>query len=255
MMAESREALVEKLALANKVLGTLDITHEALGHVSCRLEGTESMLIKGKGPGEVGLRYTEPSDILEVDYKADKLQGADDLQPPSESFIHIWMYKSRSDVNAVVHMHPEEAVILTVCEKPIIPIYGAFGGGAKLAIQGVPLYPKSLTVNNDELGEELAQTIGQCNVCLMRGHGITAVGNSIEQATLNCIYLVELTRMLYKAYLIGDPKPISDADIEESAARLNQSGRTRGSAGGVTGMMATWNYYVRLASEKSNGRF
>src|SRR5215212_10885962 len=93
-MAQSRAELTEKLALANRILGTLDITHEALGHVSCRLEGSETMLIKGKGPGEVGLRYTETRDILEVDYKADKLQGAEDLQPPSESFIHIWMYKS-----------------------------------------------------------------------------------------------------------------------------------------------------------------
>lgn len=250
-MAQDRQEIVRKLAQANRILGVLDITHEALGHVSCRLEGQEAMLIKGKGPGEAGLRYTEERDIIDVDFKADKLEGPDDLQPPSESFLHIWMYKTRQDVQSVVHMHPEEAVLLTICDKPIIPIYGAFGAGARLAMEGVPVYPRSMTIHDDQLGEDFARTVGNCSVCLMRGHGITAVGNCIEQATLNCIALVELTRMLYKAYLLGDPRPIPDEDIEHSRSRLNASGRTRGSAGGVTGMMATWRYYVRLAEERA----
>ena len=71
------------------------MTHGALGHVSLRLGDSESMLIKGKGPAEVGLRYTQPRDIISVDFSANKLAGADDLQPPSESYLHIWLYKMR----------------------------------------------------------------------------------------------------------------------------------------------------------------
>jgi len=254
-MAQSRAELTEKLALANRILGTLDITHEALGHVSCRLEGGETMLIKGKGPDEVGLRYSQEHDILEVDYAADKVSGAEDLQPPSESFIHIWMYKARPEVNAVVHMHPEEAVLLTVCDKPILPIYGAFGGGARLAVKGIPLYPHALTVTDDAMGQELAECMGDHDVCLMRGHGITAVGTSIEQATLNCIHLVELTRMNYKAYLLGNPRPIPAEDIAQMEARMGGEGRKRGSAGGEVGAQATWRYYARLAAEKAGSRF
>lgn len=246
--------LVEKVALANRILGSLDLTHEALGHVSCRLEGTDTMLIKGKGPGEAGLRYTDTRDVIRVDFNADKLDGPDDLQPPSESFLHIWMYKTRPEVQSVVHVHPEHAVLLTICEKPILPIFGAFASGARLAMQGIPVYPRSITIHDDELGQDFAATMGNKPVCLMRGHGITTVGNCVEQSTLHAIHLEQLCTMMYKAYLLGNPKPIPDQDIEETSGRLGASGRTRGSAGGTEGMMATWRYYVRLTEERTARR-
>ena len=62
--------IAENLAQACRVLGAYDMTHAALGHVSYRLED-DTMLIKGKGPNEVGLRYTRPRDIVKVNWDAD----------------------------------------------------------------------------------------------------------------------------------------------------------------------------------------
>ncbi|HZT08390.1 MAG TPA: hypothetical protein VFC51_15295 [Chloroflexota bacterium] len=42
------------------------MTHAALGHGSYRIAGTDTMLIKGNGRNEVGLRYTRPRDIVKV---------------------------------------------------------------------------------------------------------------------------------------------------------------------------------------------
>src|SRR5487761_318501 len=123
MDSKTKDEIVEKIAQSCRIIGQLDITHAALGHVSYRIDDTDTMLIKGKGPGEAGLRYTHERDVITVDFNANKLEGPDDLQPPSESFIHIWMYKMRPDVKSVIHVHPEHAVLLTICEKPILPIY------------------------------------------------------------------------------------------------------------------------------------
>ena len=60
-----------------------------------------------------------------VDFEANTLDGKGDLQPPSETFIHIWQYKTRPEVASVIHMHPEHAVLLTICEKEIFPMYGS----------------------------------------------------------------------------------------------------------------------------------
>ncbi|HTD76089.1 MAG TPA: class II aldolase/adducin family protein, partial [Chloroflexota bacterium] len=109
------EAQVELIARACRMLGKLDITHGALGHVSLR-QG-EGMLIKGKGPDEVGLRYTRPEDIIQVSFEAEKLSGPDGLQPPSESYLHIWLYRQNPSVQSVIHVHPEHAVLLTICGK------------------------------------------------------------------------------------------------------------------------------------------
>lgn len=253
-MSLKEGALIDQITQSCRMLGLLDITHAALGHVSHRIEGKDAMYIKGKGPGEVGLRYTSHEDVLMVDFNADKLEGPDFLQPPSESFLHIWMYKTRPEVQSVIHMHPKAAVLLTVCQKPVLPIYNAFGSGARLAIDGIPTYPRSCTIASNELGKEFAEAMGSKKVCLMKGHGITAVGDGVIESTLNTLALVELTEMNYQAYLLGDPTPIMDEEIE--AIRKNSANtapRTRGSSGGDTGRQAVWRYYQSLAEERAIG--
>jgi L-fuculose-phosphate aldolase len=245
---KEHDKMVELVADSCRVLGELEVTKEALGHVSWRIPGTETMLIKGKGPGEVGLRFTQPRDILLVDFDANKIEGPDDLQPPSETFIHIWQYKTR-ETASVIHMHPEHAVLLTICEKPIFPMYGS-GAGSRFAIDPIPTYPRSITITTDKLGQDLAQTMGKSPVCLMRGHGVTVVGRGVEHATLNTIDLNELCTMTYKAYVLGDPKPIPDEDIAEYH-KPPETNRPRGSAGGDSGMMARWRYFKMLADEKA----
>ncbi len=246
-MIKDHDKMVELVAESCRVLGELEITKEALGHVSWRIPGTETMLIKGKGPGEVGLRFTKPEDVILVDFNANKLEGKDDLQPPSETFIHIWQFKTLPEVTSCIHMHPEHAVLLTICEKPIFPMYGS-GAGSRFAVDGIPTYPRSITVTTDHLGEDLAKVKGNRPVCLMRGHGVTVTGRSVEQASLNTIDLNELCTMTYKAYVLGDPKPIPDEDIAEYR-KPPETNRPRGSAGGDSGMMARWRYFKMLADE------
>ncbi len=251
-MLREHDKLIETVAEACRILGELDITKEALGHVSYHIPGTETMLIKGKGPGEVGLRFTQPRDIILIDFSANLIEGPEGLQPPSESFIHIWQYKTRPDVQSVVHMHPRYAVLLSICDKEIKPPYGpAYGGsGARFAQQGIPVYPRSVTVTNDELGQDLARTMGNNPVCLMRGHGVTVVGGGVEQAALNTIDLADVCTMAYEAYLIGGPGPLPEQDLQtmrQPAERV----RTRGSAGGMEGMMARWRYYSMLAERRA----
>jgi ribulose-5-phosphate 4-epimerase/fuculose-1-phosphate aldolase len=240
--------VVDLIARACRMLGKLELTHGALGHVSYRLDDSESMLIKGKGPEEVGLRYTRPEDILQVDFNADKVAGAAGLQPPSESYLHIWLYKHNPSVRSVIHVHPEHAVLLTICEKEIIPIYGAYGSGARLAIEGVPVYPRSVTIHDDRLGEEFATFMGGKQVALMRGHGVSVVGSGVEDAVVRTMALNELVTMTYKAYVLGTPKPILAEDIE-AYSRPVETARRRGSAGGEAGMLAAWRYYRSLAGE------
>jgi L-fuculose-phosphate aldolase len=234
------------------------MTHAALGHVSYRLDD-DTMLIKGKGPNETGLKFATARDIIKVDFNADLVEGPDDLQPPSESFLHIWVYKNRPEVKSVVHCHPEHAVLLTIARKPIFQIYGAYHGSSQMARQGVPLYESSATISNDQLGQDFVKVMGDSNVALLLGHGIATAGTGIEQSVLNALNLEILCSMMYKAYLLGDPQPVPEAAMggrggrgiggpEEMPAGQR---RTRGSVGGVEGMMATWRYYVALAEERA----
>jgi ribulose-5-phosphate 4-epimerase/fuculose-1-phosphate aldolase len=248
-VATAREGLVELIARSCRILGTLDLTHGAFGHVSARISET-AMLIKGKGPGEVGLRYTTPADIIEVNFDAEKIAGATGLQPPSESFLHIGLLRANPQLQSVIHVHPEHAVLLTICDKEIVPLYGAFGPGAELAIDGVPTYPRSVTIADPALGADFAAFMDTRKAALMRGHGATVVGSGVEDATVRCFALNELVTMTYKAHLLGNPQPIADEDVALIAARYRETlPRSRGSAGGDVGMRARFRYYASLAGE------
>ena len=245
---DERRETIEKIARSCRIMGKLDMTHAAYGHVSYRVPGTDTMLIKGKGPDEVGVRYTRPEDIIEVDFNADKVSGSDGLQPPSESYLHLWLYKKNPAVQCVVHVHPRQAVLLTICDKPILLTYAAYSLSHRLIVDGIETYQRAITIHDDQLGEEFANFMGDKKVALMRGHGISVVGDSIEDATVRAIHLDELASMTYQAYLLGDPRPILDIDLEE-VSRPPETTRTRGSAGGLSGMLASWRYYSMLADE------
>lgn len=240
--------LAERVAETCRVLGVLDATHGAFGHVSVRT-GPDSMLIKGKGKGEAALRHTTVDDVLAVSFDVEKLAGPPDLRPPSESFLHAWIYKARPDVNSVIHMHPESAVLLTVCGIPIRPIYGAYGHGAKLAVEGVPTYDSSLTVSGHERGEDFATFFGHRRAALMRGHGVTTAGADIEEAAVTTMALKELVDVTYRAHLLGAEPIVLPPEEQAEIGRPLSPDRPFGTSGGRTGTLSTWNSFRRLAGE------
>ena len=248
MSAYKERAIAEEVAQACRVLGAYDMMHGATGHVSVRLDD-DTMLIKGKGPKQVGLRYSQARDIIKVNFDAEMVDGPDGLQPPSESFIHIWLYKMRPDVKSVVHAHPEHSVLMGITGKPIVPAYGPYRPGANLARDGVPIYPDHRTVTTPEQGEALAEVMGNKDVALMIGHGITAAGYCLEQASVNALALEILCRAMYKAYAIGEPKPLPPGALGQPGSRPSTERRLHGSAGGEEGLMASWRYYVDRAEE------
>lgn len=239
------------VAQACRVLGKLGMTHAALGHVSFRSDGSESALIKAKGPSESGLRFTQPEDIIRIGFDCEKVSGPDGLWSPGESFLHTWVYRLRPEVRCVIHMHPEHAVLLTICEKEIYPIYGAYWPAAmKIAADGLRTYPSSTLINDDVVGRAFAEFFGDSNVVLMHGHGIAVAGTSILDAAVRAVALDQLTTMMYKAYAIGTPKRLPASDVE-TLARPRDAAEEKGSAVGAAGLLATWRYYCELVGEDS----
>jgi ribulose-5-phosphate 4-epimerase/fuculose-1-phosphate aldolase len=230
------EELRERVAQACRVIGGLDLTKAATGHLSMRIPNTDRILIRARGPGETGVRYTTADDVITIDLDGNKLEGRDDLVPPREMFIHTWLYRTRPEVNAVVHAHPPTVVLFTICNKPLLPIYGGYDPSSlRLLTEGIPTYPRSITVTNDKLGEEFAAVM-RGRACLMKGHGITTIGGDIEDATLTAIGLNMLADMNYRAYLLGDPQPIDDEEIELYKAPSK----------GRRDSEALWRYYCKL---------
>lgn len=236
--------LRELVAQSCRVLGKLNLTKEPSGHVSARVPGEDKVLIKARGPEESGLRFVSARDIITVDFNGKKIAGDDGLDVPQEVFIHTWLYKTRSDVQCVVHVHPLTVVLFTICNKPIQPLYGAYDpSGLRLLVEGVATYPRSITVSSEKLGEEFAHAMGNKQACLMRGHGITSAGPNVEDATLTAIKLNDAAVINYQAALLGTPQPIPQEDIEILVGKARSGGK-------AVHANSNWRYYCKLLDEE-----
>jgi ribulose-5-phosphate 4-epimerase/fuculose-1-phosphate aldolase len=249
--AMSDSDLRERVAEACRVLARLDLTKAATGHVSARVPGAERALVRARGPGELGVRYTTAQQIIEVDFDG-KAIGApqEGLESPIEVFIHTAVYRARPDVNAVVHVHPTAVVLFTICNKPLLPLYGAYDPASlALALEGIPTYERSILISTPQLGADLVRAMGGASTCMMRGHGITTVGASVEEAALAAIHLNDLATVNYQARLLGDPVPISKED--QDAFRGMARARERAGADRPPPRTAAlWRYYCALTADR-----
>jgi ribulose-5-phosphate 4-epimerase/fuculose-1-phosphate aldolase len=231
------------VARSCRILGKLNLTKEPSGHVSARAPGSDRILIKARGPAESGLRFVTAEDIITVDFAGKKVEGAEGLESPQEVFIHTWLYRTRPDVQCVVHVHPLTVVLFTICNKPLLPLIGAYDPSAlRLLVNGLASYPRSITVTTEQLGEEFAGAMGDKQACLMRGHGITSVGGTVEEATLGAIKLNDLAEINYRAALLGNPEPISQEDIAVMVGKA-------GARAKAVHTLSSWRYYCKLLDE------
>lgn len=250
----AREQLRERTATACRVLGALGLAEGATGHVSARLPGSSNILIRARGRNELGVRFTQPEQIIEVDLDGRAHAGTPEgLEPPLEVFIHTQVYRRRADVSAVVHVHPLTVVLFSICGKPLLPLYGAYDPpSARLAIDGVPIYPRSILCDTPGRGDELADALGSSKCCMMRGHGITTVGTSVEDAALTAIHLNNLADVNYKARLLGDATPIPEDEQAFIYADRDGVGAVSPGEPPKGRPAALWRYYCSLVDGKGD---
>jgi len=251
-MAQTRivSELRKKVALACRIIGSEGITRGMFGHVSARIPGTDRVLIKGKGVKEEGVEFTTEKDIIMVDLEGRLFQTQRGLEAPNESAMHLAIYRKRPGVMSVIHTHPDWIVALTACEKPLLPIYAAYSpAGMRLVLDGIPVYPRSVTIVNREPAEDFARAMGEKKACVLRGHGMTTTGGSVEEATVTSLHLYEPARVHGMAYAIGEPKPIPEADIFEYRKRAKES---RGGPPGESSsrFQCDWRYHVKLLQRR-----
>jgi ribulose-5-phosphate 4-epimerase/fuculose-1-phosphate aldolase len=247
---ENIEELRILVAQSCRILGRENMTREPAGHVSARIPGTDKFVIKGRGPGEVALRYTRPEDVVVSDRDGNKLEGRGDLNTPGEVAIHAEIMKARPDVNCVIHVHPTNVVLFTITSRELLPLVGAYDPDALALVQaGIPRYPRSILISNPQLGRDLASALGDKSVCLMRGHGITACGPSVQDATVTAWRLNDLAEINYRSSLLGVPEPIPVEDQELFA----EMRRAHPPAANGRATTVTWNYLIRRLQEEMRG--
>lgn len=203
-------------ATACRVLAYRGLAPGVLGHVSVRV-GEDALLVRGRGREERGVARTEATDVRLVGLDGRQLERREGWAPPAELAIHTRILRQRPDCAAVVHAHPPAAVLCGLAGLELRPVFGAYNIPAlRLALDGVPVYPRPVLIRTDALADEMVAALADRRVCLLRGHGIVAVGETLQQATVAAVNLNELCTMTLELARLGaDPPALAEDDLAE----------------------------------------
>jgi ribulose-5-phosphate 4-epimerase/fuculose-1-phosphate aldolase len=216
-MPAADPALIEDLVAANRILYNEGVV-DGFGHVSVRhgKRPDHFLLARSMAPGLV-----EAADIMEFDQDGEAVdpQGR---TPYLERFIHSEIFKTRPEVEAIVHSHSPSVIPFGVVPVGLQPIYhmSSFLGA------GVPVFeireaggPETdMLVRSPALGAALATTLGGCAVALLRGHGNVVVGGSIREVVFRAVYTEVNARLAADALRLGQGRVTFLNDQEAKAA-------------------------------------
>lgn len=213
------------LAVANRILYDQQIV-DGLGHVSQRHPDDPSLFLLSCSRAPALVR---PEDI--VCYRADG--SSLDPQAPRpylERFIHAEIYRARPDVQAVVHSHSVSVIPFACVEQPLRPIFHMAGflgeGSAHFEIRDAG-GDTDMLISSAYLGEALARSLGTRSCVLMRGHGSTVVGTSLQQVVYRAIYAETNARLQLSAQTLGTPTYLNPREAQlASDANDGQIGRS-----------------------------
>lgn len=124
-----------------------------------------------------------------------------------ERFIHSEIYRARPDVVAVVHSHSPSVIPFAITHKPLKPVFhmsGFLGSGSAHFEIREAAGNSDMLIRSSYLGEALAKSLGKHNCVLMRGHGSTVVGTSLEQVVYRAIYAEVNAKLQLAANGLGE---------------------------------------------------
>ncbi|MGH8222225.1 MAG: class II aldolase/adducin family protein [Woeseiaceae bacterium] len=211
---KERQRLINDLIIANRILAHESIV-DAYGHVSIRNPDNPNTFFMARS---LAPELVTANDIVELDLEGNPVHD-ETRHLYLERFIHGGIFEARPDAMSVVHAHAEDILPFGIASgAPLRPVIhsGSFIGAT------VPVWDiadrfgdTNLLVSNMEQGRDLAKTLAENNVTLMRGHGFAAAARSLIEVVRMSVFLPRNARALSAALLLGgEIRYLSQGEID-----------------------------------------
>jgi L-fuculose-phosphate aldolase len=213
--------------------------------LACRIldrDGHESVLAgqvsaRGEKPGtywglSFGLGFDEAcaDNVLLIDEDQNVLSGEGMVNPANR--FHLWIYRARPEVNAIVHTHAPHASALSMIAEELVVAHMdtcvLYENCAYLPDwPGVPI--------GDEEGRIISEALGDKHAVLLAHHGLLAAAATVEEALVLAFYLERAAKLQLMARSIGPVKRVKPELAREA----------RDYRGAPKYVDATFNYLAR----------
>lgn len=193
--------LIDDLVVANHIASDQGLV-DGFGHLSARHDKAPEryLLSHAVSPGLV-----TAGDIKEFTLDSEAIDGTHDGLYV-ERFIHGEIYKARPDVQAIVHSHSLVLVLFSVIGEPLKPVFHM----SAFLHTGAPVFEiresggmTDMLIRSGPLGVALAETLGDKQIVLMRGHGATIVGPTIRQVIFRSVFAMHNAEVQERAHKYG----------------------------------------------------
>jgi L-fuculose-phosphate aldolase len=156
------------------------------GNISHRL-GENKVLITSSG---VSLGELGENDFAVVNLDSEKSEGED--KPSMETRMHLALYKTNENVNAVFHSQAFFTTLISCTDLDVNP----------------HLFPESMAYigrvgrvqyehpGSDELADAVGQAAGECDCIILSNHGAICAADNLEKVLLKTETLEMLCRLI-----------------------------------------------------------
>ena len=163
------------------------------GNLSARIPGTDRFFVTGTG---TWLDRLTPEKFTEMNLAGEVLSGP---EPSVEWKLHRDTYVKRPDINSVVHVHPQTAVILDALGYQIRLITLDHAYYLK-KVKAVPFFP----AGSQEIADAASEAALDCNCIILSNHGSSTLGETVEMALRRALLLEEAATATFRAIQLGD---------------------------------------------------
>ncbi len=174
------------------------------GNISVRVDDTRLITT----PKSVSKGFMTPDMMVVVDYSGRKLAG--DREASSELPMHLEIYRSRPDVNAVVHAHPPTATGFAVAG---IPLTRAVLAEVVTTLGSIPIAEYG-TPSTQELPDAVRKYIKAHDGLLLANHGAVTCGDTAMAAYYKMETIEHFARISLVARQLGRENVLSREDVD-----------------------------------------
>jgi L-fuculose-phosphate aldolase len=188
------EDLLAQLAEVGRMAVGRGLILASGGNLSARLPDSGAFVVTGAG--------TWLDRLTAADFTVMTLDGAvvgGNERPSSEWKLHQRTYRVRPDVNAVVHLHPQHAVLVDALGHRIrlITLDHAY---YVRSVGTVPYFPNG----SDALADGAAEQAREHDCIVLSHHGCSTLGPDISMAYRRALNLEEAATATYRCLVVGD---------------------------------------------------
>ena len=186
--------LIDELIDAGSYAVGRGLVNASGGNLSARLPDRSGFVVTGTG---TWLDRLTAADFATVEADGRHRDGP---SPSGEWLLHARTYAARPDVSAIVHLHPQHAVLVD-----------ALGHGVRLITLDHAYYLREvvripfLPSGSEALANAAAAAVADGHDALVLGHhGCSTLGDTVRMALRRAANLEEAATMTYRLLLLGD---------------------------------------------------